>query len=130
MIAKLPKLRILRLTHATPMVEVDDEADCQRAYSTWRHYQVACEIMAYLAEHNSSIQILVFSPSRASDSPTYNLRDQCWADFFYVRADTAVSQYAGKPLRTAVALSIQKEQILNHVGEASIMENRSDLKIR
>ncbi|KAF1844518.1 uncharacterized protein K460DRAFT_281809, partial [Cucurbitaria berberidis CBS 394.84] len=123
MITTLPKLRVLRLTHA-PFFSREPwncEEDDQKRQ--WRHGQVATEMMRYLAAKKSPIQVLAFSPSATKFTSPGSLDENrhLGPNYYYVRGETTVTPGGGYKPSQVVAVPASRDLSARYAGESPIL---------
>lgn len=118
----MSKLEVLRLAN-TPDYGTPSLIDEDYIYA-WCSHQVANDIIGYLGDRGSPIELLALSPLQEHPSCSQDPCDQLNLAYYFLRADSSISQPGRTVLVTAVALPIKKEQILDYVEDAKVIIDR------
>jgi hypothetical protein len=122
-IATFPKLRVLRMTQS-PLDVMDDGSNSPFLERQWRYQQFAEQILRYLAEKHSPVELLVFSPTRMSHnlpSSVPDSNDHKWPHYYYLRGDSATVLPGGLSSEQVVAVAVKRSDIGDYMEERRIL---------
>ncbi|KAH7089449.1 hypothetical protein FB567DRAFT_492092 [Paraphoma chrysanthemicola] len=125
-IALFPKLNVLRLTHP-PIVLVEEEdagfiSDGLIREYQWRHRQLAEQILLFLTDRGSPIQLLAFSPTVTESLELRDDNGHEWPHYYYLRGASTVTLPGGHKTNEVVAEPVNKHDISKYLDSRAILD--------
>ncbi|KAH7411840.1 hypothetical protein DE146DRAFT_750991 [Phaeosphaeria sp. MPI-PUGE-AT-0046c] len=122
-IATFPKLRVLRMTQS-PLDVMDDGSNGPFLERQWRYQQFGEQVLRYLAERHSSVELLAFSPTRVlhnlpSSTPDGN--EHTWPHYYYLRGESETVLPREFRKKQIVAVPIKRSDIGSYMEESRIL---------
>jgi hypothetical protein len=90
----------------------------------WRYQQYAEQILKYLAERHSSVELLVFSPTRVSRDYRASIpdgNDHNYPHYYYLRGESQTVLPKGHSKKQIVAVPVKPSEIGEYMEEPRIL---------
>ncbi|KAF1938840.1 hypothetical protein EJ02DRAFT_353614, partial [Clathrospora elynae] len=92
-ISRFRKLRVLCITHSLEYENGSEESAREAFQQPWSHQRIANEIVQYLAEKGSPIQVLAFSPmAHHTKDVQEDYNGHAWSEYFYLRGSSTLGR--------------------------------------